>query len=122
MSQSFDDQFAPKAMSLDELFAAIRPPPLLPISYPPSDDSDFMSSRSVAGVNAPQSIPLGRLWGGVPPAPLTPLNYRDPSNYEAGPPLPLAAYTKSPAGSVAPSASNPFAMNFHPLVHSLFSS
>ncbi len=76
MTQSFDELFAPKAMSLDELFAAIRPPPLLPVSYPPSDNSDFMSSRSVAGVNAPQSIPLDRLWGGVPPAPLKPLVHR----------------------------------------------
>src|SRR6266567_1346124 len=124
MTQAFDELFAPKAMSLDELFAAIRPPPLLPVSYPPSDNSDFMSSRSVAGVNAPQSIPLDRLWGGVPPAPLKPLNYRDPSNYEAmpaGTPPSLAAYTRLPAGSAAPSDSNPFEINSSPLVNSMFS-
>jgi hypothetical protein len=46
MTKSFDELYAPKAMSLDELFAAIRPPPLLPVSYPPSDNSDFMSPSS----------------------------------------------------------------------------
>ncbi len=37
MTKSFDELFAPKAMSLDELFAAIQPPPLLPVSYPSHD-------------------------------------------------------------------------------------
>src|SRR5712671_580369 len=75
MPQSFDELFAPKAMSLDELFAAIRPPPLLPVSYPPSDNSDFMSPSSAAALNMPQSIPSDRLWAGVQPAPLQKLNY-----------------------------------------------
>ena len=35
MTQSFDEIYAPKAMSLDELFAAIRPPPLKPVEYDP---------------------------------------------------------------------------------------
>jgi hypothetical protein len=35
MTQSFDELYAPKAMSLDELFAAIRPPPLKPVEYDP---------------------------------------------------------------------------------------
>src|SRR6266700_283920 len=77
MTQSFDELFAPKAMSLDELFAAIRPPPLLPVSYPLSDNSDFMSPSSAAGANMPQPIPSDRLWAGVQPAPLQKLNYPD---------------------------------------------
>jgi hypothetical protein len=61
MPISFDELFAPKPMTLDELFAAIRPPPLLPVSYPPSDNSDFMSQTSSSGVNMPQPIPLAQL-------------------------------------------------------------
>lgn len=74
MTQSFDELYAPKAMSLDELFAAIRPPPLLPVSYAPPDNSDFMSSSSASGVNMPQPISPDRLWAGMRPMPLAPLN------------------------------------------------
>ncbi|HYK80857.1 MAG TPA: hypothetical protein VEU95_14580 [Micropepsaceae bacterium] len=69
MTRSFDELFAPKAMSLDELFAAIRPPPLLPVSYPPSDNSDFMSPSSGPGVNKPQPISQDRLRDGLLPVP-----------------------------------------------------
>jgi len=53
--QSFDELFAPKAMSLDELFAAIRPPPLLPVRYGPSDDDAYAPTSSSPAANMPQA-------------------------------------------------------------------
>ncbi len=82
MTQSLDELYAPKAMSLDELFAAIQPPPLLPVSYPPSDNSDFMSAISASAANVPQPISPDRLRGGLLPAPLEQLNYRGSQNSE----------------------------------------
>src|SRR5947207_6686990 len=78
MTQSFDELFAPKAMTLDELFAAIRPPPLLPVSYPPSDNSDFMSPSSAAGVNTPQPIPLDKILAGATRSPVNMSNFGYP--------------------------------------------
>ena len=57
MPQSFDEQYAPKAMSLDELFAAIRPPPLLPVRYGPSDDDAYAPASSAPAANMPQATP-----------------------------------------------------------------
>src|SRR6266576_3139843 len=82
MTQSLDELYAPKAMSLDELLAAIQPPPFLPVSYPPSDNSDFMSAISASAANVPQPISPDRLRGGVRPAPVQQLNYRDSQNGE----------------------------------------
>src|SRR4051812_46644050 len=84
MTRSFDEIYAPKAMSLDELFAAIRPPPLLPVSYPPSDNSDFMSPSSAAGLNATQPISQGRLSTGAQPAPLNIFNFGYPGSGAPG--------------------------------------
>ena len=61
MTRSFDELYPPRAMTLDELFAALQPPPLLTLGYDP-----------------PGPISHDRLWAGVQPAPLTPL--RDPTN------------------------------------------
>src|SRR5258708_470499 len=75
MTKSFDELYAPKAMSLDELFAAIRPPPLFPANYQPSDDnSAFTPGSSASAANIPQPISPDRLWAGVQPAPLRPVN------------------------------------------------
>ncbi len=79
MTQSLDELYAPKAMSLDELLAAT---PFLPVSYPPPDNSDFMSAISASAANVPQPISPDRLRGGVRPAPVQQLNYRDSQNGE----------------------------------------
>src|SRR5258708_38039084 len=71
MTQSLDELYAPKAMSLDELFAAIRPPPLLPVRYEPSGNSDSLATSSGSAGNLPQQIPQDRLWAGAQPAPLS---------------------------------------------------
>jgi len=42
-------------MSLDELFAAIRPPPLLPVRYGPSDDDAYAPTSSSPAANMPQA-------------------------------------------------------------------
>jgi hypothetical protein len=80
MTKSFDELFAPKTMSLDELFAAIRPPPLLPLNYPPSDNSDFMSPSFAGGVNAPHPIPLNQFLPRTTPAPHDTYNFGDPGS------------------------------------------
>jgi hypothetical protein len=76
MTKSLDELYAPKAMSLDELFAAIRPPPLLPVRYEPSGNNASVQASSPYASNMPQPIPRDRLWSGVQPTPLTALNYR----------------------------------------------
>src|SRR6266700_5983873 len=80
MTKSFDELFAPKAMSLDELFAAIQPPPLLPVSYPPSGNIDFMSPSFAGGVNAPQPIPLNQFMPRTTPAPQDTYNFGYPGS------------------------------------------
>src|SRR6266700_6000884 len=57
MPQSFEELYAPKEMSLDELFAAIRPPPLLPVRYGPSDDDAYAPASSAPAANMPQATP-----------------------------------------------------------------
>lgn len=59
MTKSFDELYAPKAMSLDELFAAI---------YEPSDNSNFVSASSPSASNIPQAISPDRFWADVHPA------------------------------------------------------
>jgi murein DD-endopeptidase MepM/ murein hydrolase activator NlpD len=83
MTRSLDELYAPKAMSLDELFAAIRPAPLKPGTYPPSDNGGF-TPADFAAMNAPQPIAPDRLWAGVQPGPLNGFNYAGHSGF-AGP-------------------------------------
>ena len=61
MTKSFDEIYAPKAMSLDELFAAIQPLPLLPLSYPadptvPLIHREFIGSFAVLSVASARCI------------------------------------------------------------------
>ena len=98
MTKSFDELYAPKAMSLDELFAAIRPPPLFPANYQPSDDnSAFTPGSSASAANMRQPIPPDRSWAGVQSAPLT--SFGAPQT----PVTPIAANMPSaPLNSVVP--------------------
>jgi hypothetical protein len=89
MTKSLDELFAPRAMSLDELFAAIRPPPLLPVRYEPSSYNASMAASSASGVNMAQPISPDRSWVGALPEPLQQLSY------------PGSQYSESP-GSHAP--------------------
>jgi hypothetical protein len=91
MTKSFDELYAPKAMSLDELFAAIRPPPLLPVRYEPSDNSNFVSASSPSAANIPQAISPDRFWADVHPAVLT------GSSVPQTPATPIAANAPSAA-------------------------
>jgi hypothetical protein len=71
MTRSLDELYVPKAMSLDELFAAIRPPPLLPVGYGPSGNSGSTAPSFAPAANTAQPIPPDRLWAGVQPVPLS---------------------------------------------------
>ena len=83
--QSLDELYAPKAMSLDELFAAIQPPPLLPVGYEPSDSSASPPASFSSDANTTQQIPPDRLSARVQPNPFATLNY--PNTQQAGPSL-----------------------------------
>ena len=63
MTQSSDELYTPKAMSLDELLAAIRPPRLLPLGYGTSDNSAPPASFA-SGTSTPQPVQPDRLWAG----------------------------------------------------------
>jgi hypothetical protein len=83
MTKSLDELYAPKAMSLDELFAALRPPPLLPVGYGSSDNGASMPASSAPAANMAQPIPLNLLLGGAQSVPLTQLNYTDEPRHDS---------------------------------------
>ena len=74
MTQSFDELYAPKAMTLDELFAAIRPPPVLPVQYPPPDSNVDPWARIASAANMPQPTSQDWFRGGMQSAPFNGIN------------------------------------------------